>query len=359
MKNKGIYYTLAIILVAGIAITTCNSYFLKSTSKTETNAAYENTVLTDQEAVSGPDGGALLRGMSGMEETALEEEAEAAPEEAAPGGNAAGGTEGEAPMAFAAARSGDAAPGETAPETAAEDVSGSNGPGQEGLGRSAPGAGAGADGGNTAGSGAGYSAGAGTGGTVGAGPASETGGIPGADGASQKSAASSVSGGTENGAGNGASVESVVISPLETTAENSMDKVSENGMIKEDAAPVSSYRQRLVELDSQIQKSRENLSTSNGNASVKNAASSELKLWDNELNMIYGEIMDRLNETQAAELVKEEREWIKERDRLAAEAAKSSAGDSAESVEYTVSLAQTTRQRAYELVDTYEYLLMD
>ena len=66
-----------------------------------------------------------------------------------------------------------------------------------------------------------------------------------------------------------------------------------------------------------------------------------------------------MDEKRASELVLEERGWMKERDRLATEAAKASAGGSMESVEYTVSLAESTRKRAYELVEVYGYLLND
>lgn len=97
----------------------------------------------------------------------------------------------------------------------------------------------------------------------------------------------------------------------------------------------------------------------NSGSLSQSAVSGELKLWDNELNVIYDEILKRLDEKQAGELVEEERQWMKERDRLAAEAAKAFSGDAKESVEYTASLAESTRSRAYELVDAYEYLLVD
>ena len=44
---------------------------------------------------------------------------------------------------------------------------------------------------------------------------------------------------------------------------------------------------------------------------------------------------------------------MKTRDGLAMEAAKNSQGGSSESVEYTVSLTESTRQRAYELIEIY------
>lgn len=61
MKNKGIYYTLAIIIVAGITITTCTNYFLRGSSNPKTDAAYEMETPLDQDPVSGSDGGGAFR----------------------------------------------------------------------------------------------------------------------------------------------------------------------------------------------------------------------------------------------------------------------------------------------------------
>lgn len=347
MKNKGIYYTLAIIIVAGITITTCTNYFLRGSSKPKTNVAYEMEAPLDQDPVSGSDGGALSGGMSGIAEGKGPENRTA--DNLSPDSVSAGS------MAEESITPEDAGAEETGLEAAmalAEDSADSSalGAGSEGAetesdiqSRMAVMTGSEMTSGNSA---EGQNSG---------------------DAALQKSSASVQSAdgaGSAAGPGNtdsGTDTESVSISPLETAAaESGLSSAPQNGASTGTAAaPVSYYRERLEELDAQIQKSRENQSASNINASAKNAASSELKLWDNELNLIYNEIMDRLNETQASALVKEEREWIKERDRMAAEAAKASSGGSLESVEYTVSLAETTRMRAYELVDTYEYLLMD
>ncbi len=86
---------------------------------------------------------------------------------------------------------------------------------------------------------------------------------------------------------------------------------------------------------------------------MKSAAANELKLWDSELNDIYNAILERLEKEESEALVKEEREWLKERDVLAMEAAKKSAGSSNESIEYTFSLVESTRKRAYELAERY------
>ena len=150
--------------------------------------------------------------------------------------------------------------------------------------------------------------------------------------------------------------ESVSISPLDPEPVlNSGSDGANSEMESTDGTENSSYyRNRLAELENRIQKNREAQTASNNSNSAKTLADSELKLWDNELNLIYNAIKDDLDDGEAADLVEEERTWIRERDRKAVDAAKASAGGSLESVEYTASLADSTRDRAYELLDRYE-----
>lgn len=164
-----------------------------------------------------------------------------------------------------------------------------------------------------------------------------------------------------------ANAQQVALSPLETAAATdsagqtfvvvSAESLDGGALLDEE----SPYLKRLKELDAQIQKSREtqNVSNTASNTLAKNAASNELKLWDSELNTIYNEILKTLNEKQTQELVAAERQWMKSRDAAAVEAAKNSAGGSLESVEYTASLAETTRTRAYELVNQYASVLAE
>ena len=162
--------------------------------------------------------------------------------------------------------------------------------------------------------------------------------------------------------------QQVVLSPLETAAgyDGSQEfaavsvEVSDGGAFSDED---TIYLRRLKELDAQIQKSRETQNTAasagSSNSLAKNAASNELKLWDSELNAIYNEILKHLDEEQTQELVSAERQWMKNRDADAVEAAKNSAGGSLESVEYTASLASSTRARAYELVSLYGSVLTE
>lgn len=147
------------------------------------------------------------------------------------------------------------------------------------------------------------------------------------------------------------------ISPLDTVpaeeeADLAIQKKSEKAVLS--AESQSYYKKRLQDLDIQILKSRESQEEPNVNSSARSAASNELKLWDSELNAIYNAILERLNRERSELLAAEQRAWMKDRDSLAMEAAKNSAGGSSESIEYTVSLIESTRLRAYELVEEYE-----
>lgn len=156
---------------------------------------------------------------------------------------------------------------------------------------------------------------------------------------------------------------SEVLSPLETTAAVTFIESEQTGpgapptrksaTLMEGDNGKASYRARLDELDLQIQKIRSS-ETEAATYSMKTAAENELKLWDSELNNIYNDLLNYLDEEQTKELVSAEREWMKERDAKAVEAAKNSAGGTLEGLEYTASLAESTRQRAYALADMYE-----
>ncbi len=80
----------------------------------------------------------------------------------------------------------------------------------------------------------------------------------------------------------------------------------------------------------------------------------EYRLWDAELNQIYQAIMAVLPDEETDTLRGRERRWIRERDTAAKQAAERYKGGTMENVEYTASLANSTRDRAYELLDLYE-----
>ena len=136
-------------------------------------------------------------------------------------------------------------------------------------------------------------------------------------------------------------VEAVPISPL-TGAQN--------GEIR--SYRMVDYKQRLLDLDTQIQKMREQETDSNV-YSIKTSAETELKMWESEMNTIYNSLLESLGDEEAAKLAAEQQNWMKSWDAKAAE----SSGNNSVSVEgigYAATLVSLTRDRAYELAGRYE-----
>jgi len=116
------------------------------------------------------------------------------------------------------------------------------------------------------------------------------------------------------------------------------------------------FRKHLKELDAQIKKMREDSADSN-TYSMKALADKELKLWNREQNAIYEAISETLSEDLKRKLEASQQSWIKDRDIKAEEAAKKYSGGTLEELEYTASLAESTRERAYSLIEEYEEYL--
>lgn len=116
------------------------------------------------------------------------------------------------------------------------------------------------------------------------------------------------------------------------------------------------YRKQLKELDVQIKKMRDDSADSN-TYSMKALADKELKLWNREQNTIYEAVAENLSDDSRRQLEISQQDWIKERDIKAEEAAQKYSGGTMEELEYTASLAESTRIRAYQLIDDYQDFL--
>ncbi|SFD02305.1 lysozyme inhibitor LprI family protein [Clostridium uliginosum] len=86
---------------------------------------------------------------------------------------------------------------------------------------------------------------------------------------------------------------------------------------------------------------------------MKSAASQEYQRWDNALNEIYDVLKQQLSSDEMNKLKKEEIKWISDRDNKAKKDSLKYEGGTAESLIYGTSLAQTTKERCYELVEKY------
>ncbi len=146
------------------------------------------------------------------------------------------------------------------------------------------------------------------------------------------------------------SLEETVMSPINPDTKS---KVLKSVTSSEGAAY---YQKQLLDLDAQIKKMREESGDSN-TYSMKALVDKELKLWNREQNTIYAAIFEDLNENDRKDLEASQQEWIKNRDVKAEEAAKKYSGGSLEELEYTASLTESTRSRAYDLVSEYIEIL--
>ena len=118
------------------------------------------------------------------------------------------------------------------------------------------------------------------------------------------------------------------------------------------SAAGTDYRQRLEDLDTQIERIQSEEQESNVYSSMT-SAESELKMWESELNAIYSALLQALPEEEASELVQEQQEWMQNREARAAECT-GKAGGSVENLGYAAALVSLTRDRAYELADRYD-----
>lgn len=125
---------------------------------------------------------------------------------------------------------------------------------------------------------------------------------------------------------------------------------------EEELSSYEANKERLEELDRQIQQMRDGQVESTA-YSIKSLAETEMKLWETELNSIYTQIMEHLSADEQQALAKNQRQWMNGRDAQAEKAAPNSSGGSIESAEYTASLASSTRQRAYDLLESYQNYL--
>ncbi|MCC8027457.1 MAG: DUF1311 domain-containing protein [Clostridium sp.] len=154
--------------------------------------------------------------------------------------------------------------------------------------------------------------------------------------------------------GPGASAAAVPEGAPEETEAVPISPLTGARVREEKAALVSDYRQRLEDLDNQIQKMREeDAAESASNVySIKTSAETELKLWEGEMGTIYNGLLELLSQEDAAALAAEQQEWLKNRDLKAAEG--TVRNSSVESLGYAATLVSLTRDRAYELAGRYE-----
>lgn len=94
-------------------------------------------------------------------------------------------------------------------------------------------------------------------------------------------------------------------------------------------------------------------STEKTTKDMRDHANERYKQWDSALNEIYNILKMQLSASDMNKLQNEEIQWIKNRDAKAKEDSSEMKGGTMEPVLYADSLAQSTKERCYELVDKY------
>lgn len=86
---------------------------------------------------------------------------------------------------------------------------------------------------------------------------------------------------------------------------------------------------------------------------MNKAESTKYKKWDDALNEIYNDIRNTILDSEMKVLTEKQGEWIKYRDTTAKKEASSVGGGFMSEVQYNSTLTKLTKERCYELVNTY------
>lgn len=130
-----------------------------------------------------------------------------------------------------------------------------------------------------------------------------------------------------------------------STKEESSNEVVQHSYKNEYINKLNSLEEGMSDLDY--------LYESGVTAQMNEAEATKLGRWDNMLNEIYSLLKTQLTESEMKELKSKQISWIEYRDRTANNESNESGGGSLSGVVYNSSLARLTKERCYELVNTY------
>lgn len=112
------------------------------------------------------------------------------------------------------------------------------------------------------------------------------------------------------------------------------------------------YTQKLNDIQAKIDKDY-NFKDTITTKDMRNSSGAQYKFWDDELNEIYKELQKTLPSSDMEKLKKEELAWISKKESDAKNSADKAKGGTLEPVKYTLSAADSTKKRCYELVNNY------
>jgi uncharacterized protein YecT (DUF1311 family) len=112
------------------------------------------------------------------------------------------------------------------------------------------------------------------------------------------------------------------------------------------------YLKKLNDIQAKIDKDY-NFDDANTTSEMRNASGAQYRMWDDELNEIYNELRKILPSAQMEKLKEEEIKWIAQKESDAKKSTDKVKGGTLEPVNYSLSLADSTKKRCYELVNNY------
>lgn len=116
----------------------------------------------------------------------------------------------------------------------------------------------------------------------------------------------------------------------------------------------TSYEAALIERMKPLEEEFEYDLDNGSTATMLNAATTLFEAWDKELNVVYKLLMEKSSKKEKADLRKEERDWIKKKEKDAKKASKEFKGGSWEGLFYRRSELISTKKRAIELAKLYD-----
>lgn len=113
------------------------------------------------------------------------------------------------------------------------------------------------------------------------------------------------------------------------------------------------YLEKLSNLEDNLNASLKEKYDSGITQQIVEAASEEFEKWDDMLNEVWSELKGQLPEEDMDKLTEEQVNWIKSKDEKSETAANEVKGGTMEPLSRVMSLAISTKERCYELVNEY------
>ncbi|MCM3164784.1 lysozyme inhibitor LprI family protein [Metabacillus litoralis] len=142
---------------------------------------------------------------------------------------------------------------------------------------------------------------------------------------------------------------------MDKDSQQADEDESKGKNVSEESDVSEGSKQKYLDKLSSIEKAATEIRNDNDGSTFGMRKSQEeiLEKWDQALNEIYQVLEKQLPADEMEELRQEQRKWITLRDETAEKDASQFEGGTMEPLEYTASLAGTTKERCFELVENY------